>query len=130
MYYEELSKEIIGAFFRTHTALGYGFLEKVYENALAYELKKMGFDAEKQIPIKVYYDGVEVGSYTADILVNDLIMLELKVADSIQPEHEAQLLNYLKATEYEVGYVLNFGNKATFKRIVFDNERKNQRKSV
>ncbi len=130
MYYEELSKEIIGAFYRVHTALGYGFLEKVYENALAFELKKSGFEAEKQVPIKVFYERIEVGSYTADIVVNDLIILELKVAEAIQPEHEAQLLNYLKATEYEVGYVLNFGKKATFKRIVFDNDRKNQRKSV
>lgn len=130
MYYEVLSKEIIGAFFRVHSALGYGFLEKVYENALAYELRKLGFDAEKQVPIKVYYEGIEVGSYTADILVNDLIILELKVADAIQPEHEAQLLNYLKATEYDVGYVLNFGKKATFIRKVFDNDRKYPRKSV
>ena len=130
MYYEVLSKEIIGAFYRVHTALGYGFLEKVYENALAYELKKLGFDAEKQVPIKVYYEGIEVGSYTADILVNDLIILELKVAEAIQPEHEAQLLNYLKATEYDVGYVLNFGKKATFIRKVFDNDIKHPRKSV
>ncbi len=130
MYYEELSKEIIGAFFKVHKTLGYGFLEKVYENALVYELKKLGFDADKRIPIKVYYEGIEVGSYIADILVNDLVLLELKVAESIQPEHEAQLLNYLKATEYEVGYVLNFGKKATFKRLVFDNERKIPRASA
>jgi GxxExxY protein len=124
MFYEELSKELIGAFYRVHTKLGFGFLERVYENALAIELRKFNFAAEQQIPIKVYYDDAIIGYYIADIIVNDLIILELKAGESILPEHEAQLLNYLKATDYEVGYILNFGKKATVKRKVFDNERK------
>ncbi len=130
MFYEELSKELIGAFHRVHTKLGFGFLERVYENALAIELRKFNFAAEQQIPIKVYYDDAIIGYYIADIIVNDLIILELKAGESILPEHEAQLLNYLKATDYEVGYILNFGKKATFKRKVFENERKHPRNSV
>lgn len=124
MFYEELSKEIIGAFYRVQTTLGFGFLEKVYENALVIELKKLCLGAEQQVPIKVYYDNTVVGSYVADIIVNDLILLELKAGEAITPEHEAQLLNYLKATEFEVGYILNFGRKATFSRKVFENDRK------
>ncbi|GAB1443268.1 GxxExxY protein [Ignavibacteriales bacterium] len=130
MFYEELSKEIIGAFFKVHSTLGFGFLEKVYENALAFELRKLNLDAEQQVLIKVYYDNIIVGNYVADIVVNDLIILELKAGESILPEHEAQLLNYLKATDYEVGYILNFGKKATFNRKVFENERKHPRNSV
>jgi GxxExxY protein len=130
VFYEELSKEIIGAFYRVHTKLGFGFLERVYENSLAIELKKINLDVEQQVPIKVYYDGTVVGSYIADIVVNDLIILGLKAGEAISPEHEAQLLNYLKATEFEVGYILNFGKKATFSRKVFENDRKHLKNSV
>jgi GxxExxY protein len=82
MFYEELSKELIGAFYRVHTKLGFGFLERVYENALVIELRKFNFAAEQQIPIKVYYDDAIIGYYIADIIVNDLMILELKAGSS------------------------------------------------
>ena len=104
--------------------LGYGFLEKVYENALILELQKRGLTAEQQLPIKVYYEGQVVGEYFADLLVNSLVILELKAAEQIIKAHEAQLVNYLKATDLEVGLILNFGPKAEFKRKIFSNNRK------
>ena len=106
--------------------LGYGFLEKVYENALFYELKKQGLVCEKQKPIKVYYDEIQVGEYYADIIVNECIIIELKAAESLAEEHEFQLINYLKATDIEVGLVLNFGKNPQFKRKIFTNNKKNQ----
>ncbi len=124
MYYEVLTEQIIGAFYRVHSKLGFGFLEKVYENALVIELKRANLDVVQQYPIDVYYDGVKVGIYCADIVVNDLVILELKACSSISEEHEAQLIHYLRSSEYEVGLILNFAKKATVKRKVFDNERK------
>ena len=102
--------------------MGYGFLEKVYENALFLELKKLGLRVEKQFPIKVFYGGEQVGVYYADLLVEQCIILELKAAESIVQENEYQLINYLKATEIEVGLLLNFGKKPQFKRKIFTNK--------
>ena len=110
------------AFYNVYNELGYGFLEKVYENAMMIELKKMGLDSEKQRPIKVYYDEILVGDYYADILVEDKVILELKAIENICPEHEVQLVNYLKATEIEVGLLLNFGPKPQQKRRVLTKE--------
>lgn len=120
----ELTRQIIGAFFKVYNALGYGFSEKVYQNALALELQKLGVQVKLQQPLKVYYEGIEVGEYFADIIVNDVVILELKAVQRLLPEHEAQLLNYLKATNIEVGLLLNFGPKAETKRKTYDNERK------
>jgi len=120
----DLTRRIIGAFYKVYNTLGYGFSEKVYENALVLELKKLEFEVKPQHPIKVYYEGVEVGEYFADILVNDAVILELKAVRQLLPEHEAQLLNYLKATPIEVGLLLNFGPKAETKRKIYDNQRK------
>ena len=122
--YADLTGETIRAFFTVHGRLGYGFLEKVYENALALELRKSGLQAEQQKPIAVYYDDRIVGEYFADIVVNGVVLLELKAVRQLVREHEAQLLNYLKATTIEVGLLLNFGVKAEFARKVFDNDRK------
>lgn len=122
--YAELTHQIIGAFFKVYNALGYGFTEKVYQNALVLELAKLGLAAKSPCAIKVYYEGVEVGEYFADIVVNEVVILELKAVSQLLPEHEAQLLNYLKATTIEVGLLLNFGPKAETKRKTFDNERK------
>ncbi len=119
-----LTDAILSAFFFVYKQLGYGFLEKVYRNALAQELRKRGFQVKVEVPIKVYYDGVIVGEYFADLLVNDLVILELKVAEAISREHEAQLINYLKATHVEVGLILNFGAQPKARRKVFDNELK------
>jgi len=124
MLYEEITSEIIAAFYVVYNKLGYGFLEKVYENALIFELQKRGFTVKQQVPIQVYYEGQVVGEYFADLLVQDKVILELKVADEIIATHEAQLINYLKATNLEVGLVLNFGPKPEFKRKIFTNARK------
>lgn len=114
----ELSKQIIRAFYQVYNGLGYGFLEKVYENALSHELRKQGLTVSSQVPIRVMYDGVVVGSFFADLLVNEKIILEIKVAAAITDAHTAQLINYLKATGKEVGLILNFGPKAEIARRV------------
>jgi GxxExxY protein len=115
----EITYEINGAAFEVNKVLGGGFLEKVYENALFFELKKRGLKAEAQYPITVNYKDEVVGDYFADILVEDSIIVEVKAVDSIQPIHEAQLLNYLKATGITVGLVINFKHpKAEIKRLV------------
>lgn len=124
MLHEELTNKIINAFYTVYNTLGYGFLEKVYENAMMIELKKMGLNGSKQIPIKVFYDEFKVGDYYADIIVEDLIILELKAMERISENHEYQLINYLKATEIEIGLLLNFGEKPEFKRKIFTNDRK------
>jgi GxxExxY protein len=107
-----------------HTELGYGFSERVYQNAFAIALREAGMKVDKQIPIKVHFRRRLVGEFFADMLVDEVILLEHKAVDSIMEEHEAQLLNYLKATEIEVGYVMNFGKSASFKRKILDNENK------
>ena len=122
--HEQLTERIIKAFYAVYHALGYGFLEKVYENSLAVELRKMKLEVVQQAEIKVYYAGVVVGDYYADLLVTDAVIVEVKAVRALLAEHEAQLLNYLKATPYEVGLLLNFGPKPEIKRKVYDNERK------
>ena len=121
---ERLSRLIIKAFYQVYNALGYGFLEKVYEKSLAIELQNLGVTALRQQPIKVYYGGDLVGEYFADIVVDDKVILELKSGEAIHPDHMAQLLNYLKASEIELGYVLNFGPEPEFARKIFTNDRK------
>ena len=111
-------------FKKVYHRLGYGFLEKVYENALAGELRRMGLKVEQQVKIDVFYEGEIVGEYLADLVVEDVVIIELKASRSLLNEHEAQLLNYLRATPYEVGLLLNFGPKAEFRRKSFDNDRK------
>jgi GxxExxY protein len=124
MLHEETTSEIIAAYYDVYNTLGYGFLEKVYENALILELQKRELTVKQQMPIKVHYEGKVVGEYFADLLVNGLVILELKAAEKIIKAHEAQLVNYLKATDLEVGLILNFGPKAEFKRKIFSNDRK------
>ena len=122
MLHEAITEKIIGDFYKVYNTLGYGFLEKVYENAMVIELRKDGFKTEQQKNIKVYYDSVEIGDYFADILVDELVILELKAAKSLDPAHEAQLTNYLKATQIEVGLLFNFGKEPEFKRKIFHNQ--------
>lgn len=122
--YADLSEKIVGVFYAVHGELGYGFSEKVYEKAFVIALREAGFKVDEQIALKVFYHGQLIGEYIADLLVNDVILIELKAVSQIAEEHEAQLLSYLKASEIEVGYVMNFGKSATFKRKVFDNIRK------
>ena len=118
MLHEELTEKIIKAFYCVYNTLGYGFLEKVYEKSMLVEFKAIGLKVEAQKEITVKYKGVNVGKYFADILVEDKVLLELKALDQISQIHKIQLLNYLKATGHEVGLVINFGPKPTFKRIV------------
>jgi GxxExxY protein len=124
MKYEEKTELIIKAFFNVYNTLGYGFLEKVYHNALLIELRNLGFNCESNKQILVYYQGHIVGEYYADIIVDDCIILELKADTSICKEHEYQIINYLKATKIEVGLLLNFGKHPDFKRKIFTNENK------
>jgi len=120
----ELTKEIIGTFYDVYNMLGYGFLEKVYENALAIELGFRGFQVEQQKPISIQFRNQIIGEYFADILVNNLIIIEIKATRALVKAHEAQLLNYLKATEYEVGLLFNFGPQPSYKRKAFSNHNK------
>lgn len=122
--YKELTEKIIECFYKVYNKLGYGFLEKVYQNALIIELKKAGIDALPQTPITVIYQDEVVGEYFADILVDNKVIVEIKAARSLVPEHEAQLLNYLKATKVEVGMLLNFGPQPEVRRKAFDNTKK------
>ncbi|HED08669.1 MAG TPA: GxxExxY protein [Ignavibacteria bacterium] len=124
MLHQELTSKIIGAYYKVYNSLGYGFLEKVYENALKIELRRLNLKVEQQKNIKVVYEGFEVGDYFADLIVEDLVIIELKAAEAICEQHEAQLLNYLKATDIEVGLLLNFGKEAKFVRKVFSNSNK------
>ena len=127
--YSEITDKIIRAYYNVYNKLGYGFLEKVYENAMMMELPKFGLDCKNQFPIKVYYDEKPIGDYYADIIVNNLIIIELKAAESLCEEHECQLINYLKATELEVGILFNFGKEPQFKRKVLTKEFKNHNRS-
>ena len=122
--HSELTEKIIEAFYKVYNTLGYGFLEKVYENALLLEFKYLNLQALSQTPINVLYNGVIIGEYFADILVEGKVILEIKAAKALSVEHEAQLLNYLKATNVEVGLLLNFGPKPEIRRKAFDNSRK------
>ena len=131
MKHEELSKQIIKVFYQVYNELGYGFLEKVYQNALYLALREEGFEVSPQRKIKVWFRGYEVGEYYADLIVNDLIILELKAAEALLDEHDAQLLNYLRGTEIEVGLLLNFGKNPEIKRKVYDNSlKKNLKRKV
>ena len=124
MLHKDLTEKIIKAFFNVYNELGYGFLESVYENAMLIELKKMGLDASNQVLIRVYFSGEIVGRFKADILVENLVMLELKTAKKLMEEDEFQLINYLRGTDKEVGLLLNFGKKPEFRRKLFTNDRK------
>ena len=120
IYEKELSDKIIDCAFEVHKTLGYGFLEKVYENSLKYELVDAGLLVEQQAVIQVIYKGKIAGDYRADLFVGEKIIVELKAEKQLNSSHEAQLLNYLKATNVKVGYLINFGKyKLEFKRLVF-----------
>jgi len=122
--YKLLTEKIIRIFYRVYNNLGYGFLEKVYENAMMIEFKREDVSAFSQYAIKVFYEDEIVGEYFADILVDNKVIVEIKATRNLALENEAQLLNYLKATDKEVGLLLNFGPKPEIKRKVFDNLRK------
>ena len=121
MLQKEITDKILRAYYTVYNELGYGFSEKIYENAMCKEMGRLGLECSKQLPIKVYYKGEIVGEYFADIIVNELVIVELKACSTLIAEHEHQLLNYLKATDAEVGLLLNFGMQPIFRRKVFMN---------
>ena len=123
--HQELTSKILKAFYIVYNTLGFGFLEKVYENALKIELENLGLFVERQKPISVYYNGIIIGEYFADLIVNGKVIIELKAVECLIKEHELQLINYLKATNIEIGLLLNFGKKPEIKRKIFTNENKN-----
>ena len=118
LVHEELTREILGAFYRVYTALGYGFLEAVYANAMAVELVRRGLSCEREAQVDVRYAGVVVGRYRTDILVDRRVVLELKASASLDPMARQQLSNYLRATGLEVGLLLHFGRRPEFQRLL------------
>jgi len=124
LLHQEKSEKVIKAFYDVYNALGYGFLERVYEAALIIQLGKVGFNVKKQCPIKVYFDGQIIGDYFCDIIVDDSILIELKSVESLVVAHKKQIINYLKASEMELGLLLNFGEKPQIERFIFTNDRK------
>lgn len=126
MDHNQVTKDIIKAFYNVYNTLGFGFLERVYENALMIELNELGYSVKPQQNIKVLYKGIIVGEYFADLVVEDVVIVELKAVECLAKEHETQLVNYLKATQFELGLLLNFGKKAEIKRKIFTINRKKQ----
>jgi GxxExxY protein len=124
LLHKHITDKILRAFYNVYNTLGLGFLEKVYENALAIEMRGMGLRVAQQQQLKVYYHGQEVGDYRADLVVEGVVIIELKVADAIHEIFMAQLMNYLKATEIEVGVILNFGPEPKFRHLVWTDDRR------
>jgi len=125
LLHKEVTDIIIKTYYEVYNELGYGFLEKVYQNAMLHELRENGLKVEAQKKINVHYKSILVGDYFADIVVENVVILELKASEVLVYENELQLLNYLRATDIEVGLLLNFGKKAEFRRKIFTNDRKN-----
>jgi GxxExxY protein len=125
MFYEgDPTREIIGAFYAVYDSLGFGFLEAVYQRSMAHELGKRGLRVEDEIGIDVWYDRTRVGQFRADLIVERKVIIEIKAAHVLSDADWKQLVNYLHATELEVGLLFNFGPKASFKRLIFSNDRK------
>jgi len=120
----EITQKIIGVFYEVYNELGHGFLESVYHRSLLLALQSVGLNVSSRVDIPVWFRGSEVGHFQADILVEQCVLLELKAARTLESAHRAQLLNYLRATEIEVGLLLNFGEKPEVKRLIFDNSKK------
>jgi len=118
--HSQTTDKVIGAAYKVYNALGFGFLEKVYENAMVIELTKLGLPVEQQQSIQVFYEGQVVGEYAADLVIDGKVIVELKAVSALDKAHEVQLVNYLKATGIEVGLLLNFGRKMEIKRRIFD----------
>lgn len=122
--HKDLTETIIGVFYEVYNELGHGFLESVYERAFEIALAARGLEVLRQIEVPVWFRGQKVGDFVADVLVNRCVLLELKAVRTLDSAHEAQILNYLRATEIEVGLLFNFGIKPEFRRLVFENSRK------
>jgi GxxExxY protein len=122
--HSELTEKIIGVFYDVYNELGHGFLESTYAEALTVALEEIGLCTAREVPVPVWFRGRKVGQYYADLIVEGVVLLELKAARTLESAHEAQLLHYLRATEIEVGLLLNFGLRPQFRRLLFDNLRK------
>ncbi len=122
--HSEITSQIIKEAYHVYNVLGYGFLESVYEKSMEIRLKKAGFSVRRQQPIKVFFEGDLVGDFDADIVVNDTVIIELKATHALHAKHEVQLVNYLRATEIEIGLLINFGEEIAIKRRVFSNSKK------
>jgi GxxExxY protein len=122
--HHELTEKVIGVFLDAYNELGHGFLESVYEEALAVALGEAGLEVQRQVPVPVWFRRRQIGDFKADLLVDNKVLLELKAARTIDLAHEKQILHYLRATDIEVGLLLNFGTKPQFRRLVYENERK------
>ncbi len=119
-----ITDRVLAAFFDVYNELGYGFVESVYHTCLAIALQKRGLRIDQQVPLEVFFYGDVVARFKADLIVENRVIVELKACRSILPEHEVQLMNYLRCTAIEVGLVLNFGPKPQIKRSIFTNDRK------
>jgi len=121
MLHKEITDKVLNAFYKVYNTLGWGFLETVYRNAMALELKDQGMTCEMERHLEVFYGGEIVGDYKADIVVEDFVVLELKSCEVLIEQHKNQLINYLKASNIEIGLLLNFGKSPEFKRVIFSN---------
>lgn len=127
MKHKDLTYQIIGVFYDVYNELGHGFLESVYQRSLALALESSGLDVRNHVKIPVWFRGKPVGQFEGDMLVDNTVLLELKATRCLDRSHSAQLLNYLRATDIEVGILLNFGLKPEFKRLILDNASKSNR---
>ena len=122
--HQDLTGQVIGVFYQVYNELGHGFLESVYENAMELALASANFIVKRQDPLPVFFRGQQIGDFRADLLVEEAVIVEVKAARLLEPAHETQLLNYLRASEMEIGLLLNFGPEPQIKRFVFSNDRK------
>jgi GxxExxY protein len=129
LLHKSITDAILKVYYEVYNELGSGFLEKVYQNAMYFELKSLGYKVEAQKQIKVYFKNQLVGEYYSDLLVEDKVIVELKATELLMNVHVAQIINYLKSTPIEVGILLNFGEEPEFKRIIYTNDRKNNLKN-
>jgi GxxExxY protein len=125
LIHSELTEEILGVYYDAYSEIGHGFLESVYNNCMYLALTKLGLSVRRDVPVPVYFRGQDVGQFKADLVVGGSVLIELKAVQNLDRTHEAQVMNYLRATELEVGLLLNFGSpKLQFRRIVFQNSNK------
>ena len=122
--YGEVKEKVLGVFYKVYNELGHGFLESVYSRAMAIALREVGLPIEVESAVPVWFRGIDIGNFRADFLIEKKVLLELKTVDHLDRHHEAQLFNYLRATDIEVGLLLNFGPRPEFRRIVLDNDKK------
>jgi GxxExxY protein len=122
--YSDLTEQIIGVFYDVYNELGFGFLESVYEHAMAVCFRERGLNFKQQVAVPVWFHDQKIGAYDADLLVCDTVLVELKACKALDSSHDAQLLHYLRSTDIEVGLLLNFGPRPQVRRLAFENERK------